>query len=72
MPKHEHPPSVFHIWKLVFLGKITAQGEVSGGETDAVDFFPVGELPPLSPGRILPEQIRRLDELRRNGGMEFD
>jgi ADP-ribose pyrophosphatase YjhB (NUDIX family) len=72
MAKHDHPPSVFHIWKLVFLGTIIERGEVSGGETDAVDFFPVNELPPLSPGRILPEQIRKLNELRRSGGMEFD
>jgi ADP-ribose pyrophosphatase YjhB (NUDIX family) len=72
MPKHGHPPSVFHIWKLVFLGKITARGDISGVETDAVDFFSVDELPPLSLGRILPEQIRRLNELRCNEGMEFD
>jgi ADP-ribose pyrophosphatase YjhB (NUDIX family) len=72
MPKHGHPPSVFHIWKLVFLGKITARGDISGVETDAVDFFSVDALPPLSLGRILPEQIRRLNELRCNEGMEFD
>jgi ADP-ribose pyrophosphatase YjhB (NUDIX family) len=72
MPKHEHPPSLFHTWKLVFLGNIVAAGDISGVETDAVGFFPVGVLPPLSLGRILPEQIRRLDELRRNGETEFD
>jgi ADP-ribose pyrophosphatase YjhB (NUDIX family) len=72
MPKHEHPPSVFHIWKLVFLGKISASGEISGVETDAVGFFPIDALPPLSLGRILPEQIRRLAELRREERVEFD
>jgi ADP-ribose pyrophosphatase YjhB (NUDIX family) len=72
MPKHEHPPSVFHIWKLVFLGKISALGEISGVETDAVGFFPIDALPPLSLGRILPEQIRRLAELRREERVEFD
>jgi ADP-ribose pyrophosphatase YjhB (NUDIX family) len=70
--KHKHPPSVFHIWKLVFLGKIVSSGDISGVETDAVEFFPVDALPPLSEGRVLPEQIRRLAELRANGGMEFD
>jgi hypothetical protein len=70
--KHKHPPSVFHIWKLVFLGKIVSAGDISGVETDAVEFFPVDALPPLSEGRVLPEQIRRLAELRANGGMEFD
>jgi hypothetical protein len=72
MPKHQHPPSVFHIWKLVFLGKIAASGEISGVETDAAGFFPIDALPPLSLGRILPEQIRRLAELRCEGAVEFD
>lgn len=70
--KHPHPASLFHIWKLVFLGVVTGIGEISGGETDAVGFYPVDALPPLSLGRILPEQIRRLAELRSAGGMEFD
>ncbi|MGX7002323.1 NUDIX hydrolase N-terminal domain-containing protein [Caballeronia sp. KNU42] len=72
MPKHGHPPSVFHIWKLVFLGELDALGEISGVETNAADFFPIDALPPLSLGRILPQQIRKLYELRCNGGMEFD
>jgi ADP-ribose pyrophosphatase YjhB (NUDIX family) len=70
--KHLHPPSVFHIWKLVFLGKIVASGEVIGVETNGVGFFAIDALPPLSLGRILPEQIRRLDALRRDGGLAFD
>jgi ADP-ribose pyrophosphatase YjhB (NUDIX family) len=72
MPKHEHPPSLFHIWKLVFLGKISASGEISGVETDAAGFFSIDALPPLSLGRILSKQIRRLAELRCEGGVEFD
>lgn len=72
MPRHAHPPSVFHIWKLVFLGRVTTPGDISGVETDAIGFFSTDALPALSLGRILPEQIRRLDELRNNGGMEFD
>ena len=72
--KHPHPPSVFHIWKLVMLGEIvaTTRGDVIGVETSEVGFFDIDKLPPLSMGRILPEQIARLDALRRNGGMEFD
>ncbi|MEM5310847.1 NUDIX hydrolase [Paraburkholderia sp. JHI869] len=72
MLKHGHPPSVFHIWKLVFLGEIVRAGEISGAETDAAQFFDVDDLPALSEGRILPEQIRRLDELRNNSNVEFD
>ncbi|MEM5326013.1 NUDIX hydrolase [Paraburkholderia sp. JHI2823] len=72
MLKHGHPPSVFHIWKLVFLGEIVQAGEICGAETDAVQFFDVDDLPALSQGRILPEQIRRLHALRNSGDVEFD
>ncbi|MGF6871484.1 NUDIX hydrolase [Paraburkholderia sp. MM5477-R1] len=72
MQRHSHPPSLFHIWKLVFLGEIVASGELVGGETDGADFFDLDALPTLSLGRVLPEQLRRLDELRRCGDVEFD
>ncbi|SAL70102.1 NUDIX hydrolase [Caballeronia arvi] len=70
--KHCHPPSVFHIWKLVFLGKVLHAGEKIGEETDAVGFFSLNDLPALSLGRIMPGQIRRLDELRRGADVDFD
>jgi ADP-ribose pyrophosphatase YjhB (NUDIX family) len=70
--KHPHPPSVFHIWKLVFLGEIVRAGDVIGAETDAVAFFDLDRLPSLSLGRIMPAQIRRLDELRRGSMVDFD
>lgn len=70
--KHPHPPSVFHIWKLVFLGEMVRAGEVIGVETDAVGFFSLDALPSLSLGRIMPQQIERLDELRRSGEIDFD
>jgi ADP-ribose pyrophosphatase YjhB (NUDIX family) len=72
MPKHGHPPSVFHIWKLVFLGEIGALSEISGVETNAAGFFHIDALPPLSLGRILPQQVRKLYQLQCNGGVEFD
>lgn len=72
MQRHSHPPSLFHIWKLVFLGEIVATGEFVGGETDGVGFFDLDALPALSLGRVLPEQLHRLDELRRRGDVEFD
>lgn len=70
--KHAHPPSVFHIWKLIFLGEIVEKGEVVGTETDAVGFFTQSNLPSLSLGRVLPEQIQKLDELRYSGDVDFD
>ncbi|KXU87985.1 NUDIX hydrolase [Caballeronia megalochromosomata] len=72
MAKHPHPPSVFHIWKLVFLGEIARAGDVIGTETDAVGFFDLDGLPSLSLGRIMPAQIRRLDELRHGSSVDFD
>ncbi|WP_250528126.1 NUDIX hydrolase [Caballeronia sp. GAWG2-1] len=70
--RHPHPPSIFHIWKLVFLGEIVEAGEVIGAETSAVGFFSLDDLPALSLGRVLPQQIFRLDELRRSGHIDFD
>jgi ADP-ribose pyrophosphatase YjhB (NUDIX family) len=70
--KHPHPPSIFHIWKLVFLGRIVRAGEKTGTETDDVGFFCLDALPSLSLGRIMPEQILRLDVLRRGADVDFD
>lgn len=72
MNKHAHPPSAFHIWKLVFLGATESAGAIVGSETDKVGFFSLQDLPSLSLGRILPEQIRRLADLYRVGGVDFD
>lgn len=72
MRQHRHPASPFHIWKLVFEGEIVAAGAPTDGETDQVGFFDLDALPLLSVARILPEQLRRLGQLHRDGGMEFD
>ena len=63
---HRHPAGPFYVYKLCFLCEIT------GGDGcltfDILDkgFFALTHLPPLSPDRILPEQIHLLDALRRN------
>ncbi len=72
MRKHPHAPQLFHIWKLVFLGEIVEAGEGDGLETDASVFFDLAELPALSTGRILPQQLQQLAELSRLGGVVFD
>ncbi|GAB7129164.1 NUDIX hydrolase [Silvimonas sp. JCM 19000] len=72
MRKHPHAPQLFHIWKLVFLGEIVEAGEGDGLETDGVGFFDLAELPALSTGRILPQQLQQLAELSRLGGVVFD
>jgi ADP-ribose pyrophosphatase YjhB (NUDIX family) len=72
MSKHGHPVSPFHIWKIVFAGVIEKAGIASGTETDNVGFFALDDIPPLSLGRVLPEQIRRITELYRSGAVDFD
>ncbi|MDR1408584.1 MAG: NUDIX hydrolase N-terminal domain-containing protein [Tannerella sp.] len=63
---HPHPASPFYIYKFFILCEIT------GGEFtqtfDILDkgFFALDRLPPLSLDRVLPEQIRLMDELRRD------
>ena len=72
---HGHPPGYpFHIYKLVFRCEITGGTAAPSSETAAADFFDLDRLPPLSIGRILPEQIAHLVELCANGNQitEFD
>jgi ADP-ribose pyrophosphatase YjhB (NUDIX family) len=57
---HDHPPSMFHSWKAFFLCEIEG-GEARGSyETDAVEFFSLDALPPLSMGRTTARQIERM------------
>jgi ADP-ribose pyrophosphatase YjhB (NUDIX family) len=58
--RHPHPPGVHHIYKLFFVCELLGGGPAASRETDAVDFFPVHTLPPLSTGRVLASQIERL------------
>lgn len=60
--KHPHPPSVHHIYKLMFICALTGGNPAVSTETDAVGFFPVSALPQLSTGRVLGPQIERLYE----------
>ena len=72
--RHPHPPSVHHIYKLMFVCELTGGQAAASSETDAVGFFPVGALPELSTGRVLAPQIARLYEhhLDRDLPTQFD
>ncbi|MFZ1906138.1 MAG: NUDIX hydrolase [Steroidobacteraceae bacterium] len=70
--RHPHPPGVHHIYKLFFLCELTGGAARVSDETDAVDFFPVRALPPLSLGRVLAAQIERLYQHQLNPGMPTD
>jgi len=72
--RHPHPPHLHHIYKLMFVCELTGGAPAAGLETDAVDFFPVGSLPPLSLGRTLPAQVAHLYRHRLEPALptEFD
>jgi ADP-ribose pyrophosphatase YjhB (NUDIX family) len=71
---HDHPPHLFHAWKIFFICDITGGEARTSYETTAVDFFPVTALPELSSGRSTAAQIRRMYEhhLHRDWPTEFD
>ena len=58
--KHNYPAFMFHIWKLLFVCDITGGEARISNETDAVEYFKLDQLPPLSTGRITVEQIQLL------------
>jgi ADP-ribose pyrophosphatase YjhB (NUDIX family) len=71
-PKHAHPPSILHIYKLFFVCELTGGTATLSNETDGVDFFPVNSLPPLSIGRAAQSQIERLYQHHLNRGLPTD
>lgn len=58
--RHEHPPSLFHTWKLFFLCEIRGGQPTFSLETDGIEFFPLDLLPELSMPRTTPAQIARM------------
>ena len=70
--RHPHPPGVHHIYKLFFVCELTGGSPAASSETDAVEFFPVHALPPLSTGRVLASQIERLYQHRIEPGLPTD
>lgn len=72
--KHDHPPYLFHAWKIFFVCEITGGAARTSYETTAVEFFPLDALPELSTGRATAAQIRRMYEHHRRPDLptEFD
>ena len=66
--RHLHPYTpkrLERIYKLFFLCELTGGEATTSLETDAVDFFRrLDDLPPLSLGRTLPDDISLLEEYR--------
>ena len=70
--RHPHPPGVHHIYKLFFVCELLGGAPAASNETDAVEFFPVHTLPPLSTGRVLASQIERLYQHRIDPSLPTD
>jgi ADP-ribose pyrophosphatase YjhB (NUDIX family) len=72
--KHNYPPFMFHLWKLLFVCEITGGAPRLSNETDGVEFFSVASLPQLSTGRITAEQLHLLHKhyLQPSLPAEFD
>jgi len=65
--RHLHPyeqRTVWRIYKLFFLCELEGGTPRTSVETDAVGWFDVDALPPLSTGRTLPEDVRMLHGAR--------
>jgi ADP-ribose pyrophosphatase YjhB (NUDIX family) len=57
--RHDHPPHVFHIYKLFFQCELIGGAPAESIETAGVGFFQESEIPPLSLPRVTPAQIGR-------------
>jgi ADP-ribose pyrophosphatase YjhB (NUDIX family) len=60
--KHDHPPLLWHTYKVFFACEITGGSPMSSIETDGAEFFSIDALPELSTGRANTTQIRRFVE----------
>jgi len=66
--RHEHTPHLYHIWKLFFVCEIIGGAPSASIETEAVEFFALDALPPLSIGRVTVLQIAHMFEHRQHPG----
>ena len=68
-----YPPFDYHIYKLFYVCEPEGAVDLdyTSNETSAVGWFPVDDLPELSPSRVLPEQIRLAYEHWLNPGPAY-
>ena len=72
--RHPHPPHPEYSYKLFVQCKLVEQTAADDLETDAVGFYAVDALPPLSTARVTSDQIVRMVELASDPSLpaEFD
>jgi len=64
--RHNHPPDLFHIYKIFILCREIGGGLKSGMETSETGFFGPDEFPLLSEQRITLEQIKLMYEYKND------
>ena len=65
-PHHGHPPIPWHSYKVFFLCNLIGGEPSISNETEAVGFFPLDSLPPLSIDRVTESEIHRVYALHRD------
>lgn len=72
--KHGHPPDLWAVYKVFVLCELLedATEHLQNTETLESGWFGVDDLPPLSLGRNLPEQVRRMVDLARHPELGVD
>ena len=72
--KHAPPPDLWAVYKLNLLCELVGADTEHPANTETLEsgWFSVEQLPPLSLGRNLPEQVRRLVELARHPELGVD
>ncbi|HWO75144.1 MAG TPA: NUDIX hydrolase [Bacillus sp. (in: firmicutes)] len=63
---HPHPPSPYHVYKIMFLCELSGGNAKNSIETNDVQFFDKHQLPPLSIHRITKNQIELAFEHLKN------
>ena len=58
--RHGHPPLSHYVYKLFFQCELVSGSPSPSIETDEVAFFGENEIPQLSLGRVVPEQLARV------------
>jgi ADP-ribose pyrophosphatase YjhB (NUDIX family) len=69
---HGHTPSIYHSWKAFFVCEIEGGHARGSYETDAVDYFALDALPPMSLGRCTPQQVERMYQHWRRPDLPAD
>jgi ADP-ribose pyrophosphatase YjhB (NUDIX family) len=67
-----HPPSPFHVYKLIFLCTLVGGSAKTSLETEEACFFREDELPTLSESRVLLPQVKRSFAFARDPNLPAD